>query len=299
MRNKKALTGKKILVTGGCGFVGSVLVKRLKDEEAKVIVLDAKTGGDLRNWETLASLNDCENLDLVYHLAALSYVPYSWEHPREVYETNVIGTLNILEFCRQKRAKQMVFISSYVYGQPKYLPVDEAHPVEPAAPYNWSKHIAEGLCQAYAAGFGIKCVILRPFNVYGIGQNPRFLIPTIIDQAVLRSEIVLDDPRPKRDLLYLDDMVEALVAAGRYVPKTFEVFNIGYGRSFSIEEIVIEIARIAGKKIEIKFRNRKRKGEILDVVADISKAKQILKWQPEVSLAEGLKRICAEVSAKR
>lgn len=291
MSDNKAFHNKTILVTGGGGFVGKALVQRLKQEGTSVILWDAKQKIDVCNWKQIARLNKRKTIDVVYHLAAASFVPYSWDHPREINEINIIGTLNMLEFCRRRNVGKFVFISSYVYGRPTYLPIDENHLVEPANPYTWSKHVGENLCMEYAKNFGVKSVIIRPFNIFGEGQSPQFLIPSIIWQIRNTKAVVLDDPRPKRDFLYLSDMIEALVAAGQYNPRTIEIFNIGFGRSFSVRKIARLITKTIGEKIQVRYRNKARKGEILDIIADITKAEQSLGWQPQVSLEEGLGRM--------
>ena len=291
MLDNKSFRNKTVLITGGSGFVGKALVQRLKYDGAKVIVLDTKQKIDVCNWKQIAHLNKRKTIDVVYHLAAVSFVPYSWDHPREVNEINIIGTLNMLEFCRRRNIRKFVFISSYVYGRPTYLPIDESHPVKPENPYAWSKYVGESLCAEYAKNFGVKSVILRPFNIFGKGHAPQFLIPSIIRQIRNTKAVVLDDPRPKRDFLYISDMIEALVAAGQYNPRTTEIFNIGFGRSFSVREIVQLITKTVGKKIQVRYRNKARKGEVLDVVANIKKAKQVISWQPQVGLEEGLGKI--------
>lgn len=299
MKETQPFKNKTVLVTGGRGFIGSSLLNRLEREGTKVVSIDSKAGLDVCDLKQLSDTAKGHHIDLVYHLAALSYVPYAWEHPHEVYQKNITGTLNVLELCRQQDIQKTVQISSYVYGKPEYLPVDEDHPIHPASPYNWSKFIGEKLCEAYSRDFGVRCVVLRPFNIYGIGQNPDFLIPTIIDQVSKSNEVVLADLRPKRDYLYLDDMIDALITAGNYTPTGIDFFNIGYGKSYSVEEIVGEIGRIAGKKVTIKCLDQQRKGEVLDVVADISKAERILKWRPQIDLSAGLSMLWEAESVKQ
>ncbi|MFA4905567.1 MAG: NAD-dependent epimerase/dehydratase family protein [Candidatus Margulisiibacteriota bacterium] len=296
MNKKSSLFNRKnVVVTGGEGFIGRSLVSRLESNGARVVSVDEKNGFDVCKWDKLNSLKDMHMVECLYHLAAVSFVPYAWKNPRSTYNANILSTLNILDLCRTRRIKKLVLMSSYVYGQPKYLSIDEAHSVSPANPYMWSKYICENLCRAYAQDFGLKVVILRPFNVYGNGQRDDFLIPSIIKQARTSNEVVVNDIRPKRDFLYIDDMVEALLAAGNYDVKSLEIFNIGYGKSWSVKEIVEHVAEAAGKKIKLVSKNIKRKGEILDLVADISKAEKSLRWRPKIGLNEGIKRIWKEV----
>ena len=283
------LNGKRILVTGSSGFVGRNLVEELKRHNVEVITLTDPAGhrSDIRDWQTVKEI---ENIDMVYHLAAKTYVPFSFENPGETYAVNVLGTLNILELCRLRNVEKIVFVSSYVYGQPRYLPIDEKHPVQPTNPYMGSKVLGEELCRAYNTDFGVKCIILRPFNVYGVGQSGDLLIPTIISQ-LQAGKIELKDPAPKRDFVYVSDLISALIEAGKF-DGNFEIFNIGYGTSYSVKEIVDKIVQLYGKEVKMNYENERRKSEIMDVVADIGKAKEKLGWKPKINLNEGLKR-CA------
>lgn len=284
------LKGKRILVTGSSGFIGKNLVEELKRYNVKIMTLTDPEGHriDVRDWQKIQEITD---RDFVYHLAAKTYVPFSFENPREVYEVNVLGTLNVLELCRLRDVKKIVFVSSYVYGQPRYLPIDEKHPVQPTNPYMRSKVLGEELCRAYNNDFGLKCIILRPFNVYGEGQSSDLLIPTIISQ-LRAGKVELKDPEPKRDFIYISDLISALIEAGKF-DSDFEIFNIGYGKSYSVKEIVEKIVQLYGKEVKIKYKNDRRKNEVMDVVADIRKARANLGWEPKVSFEEGLRR-CIE-----
>ena len=274
----------KIAVTGSSGFAGSHLVKRLKSLNQDVISIDIKKGIDITDWQQLESV---EHFDILFHLAAKSYVPDSYKEPRSFFYTNIIGTLNALELCRLYEAR-MIFISSYLYGSPQYLPIDEKHPVSAFNPYAQSKMICEQLCQSYNRDFKLPAVIIRPFNLYGPGQDSNFLIPTIMNQAKI-GEIILNDPAPKRDFLYIDDFIDLLVKLIDYQDRSCQIFNAGSSKSFSVRETVEIICRLINKKIKIKFTNNKRPAEIADTVADISKAKELLGWQPKISFDEGLK----------
>lgn len=281
------LSGKRILVTGSSGFVGRNLVEELKGHNVEVVTLTDSEGhrSDIRDWQTVKEI---ENIDIVYHLAAKTYVPFSFENPREVYEVNLLGTLNILELCRLREVEKMVFVSSYVYGQPRYLPINEKHPVQPTNPYMRSKVLGEELCSAYNNDFGLKCIILRPFNVYGVGQSGDLLIPTIISQ-LQAGKIELKDSKPKRDYIFVSDLIDALIEAGK-LNGNFEIFNIGCGKSYSVKEIVDKIIQLYGKNAKINYENERRKNEIMDVIADIRKARAMLGWKPKVNIEVGLRR---------
>lgn len=282
------LNGKRILVTGSNGFVGRHLVEELKRQDVEVVTLTDQNGNriDVRDWQKIKEIDD---IDMVYHLAAVTYVPISFENPKETYDVNVLGTLNILELCRLRDVEKIIFLSSYVYGQPQYLPIDEKHLLQPTNPYARSKVLGENLCKAYYEDYSLKCVILRPFNIYGKGQLDNFLIPFILKQLV-KGKIELNDPEPKRDFIYISDVIDAYIKAGEF-DKDFEIFNIGYGKSYSVKEIVNKLIKIHGKDVKVHYKDERRKSEIMDTIADIKKAKVNLFWKPKISIDEGLKAI--------
>jgi UDP-glucose 4-epimerase len=278
-----------IAVTGSSGFIGTHLVNKLKELNNNIIKLDRSNGVDLTNWEKVQFIN---KFDLLFHLAAKSYVPDSYNYPREYYDTNILTTLNALELCRIHQAK-MIFISSYVYGVPKYLPIDEEHPITAFNPYAQTKIIGEQICQGYSRDFGLKVIVLRPFNIYGVGQNSNFIIPTIINQ-VKSGKIKLNDPNPKRDMIYIDDVIELFLKVINYDSK-YDVFNIGSGKSYSIKEITDIICGIYNENITVEYFDLKRKIEVMETRADITKAKKLLGWSPKIDIEQGLKRIIDKI----
>jgi len=279
----------KIVVTGSSGFIGNHFVKKLKELNIDVISLDIKNKIDITDWK---QVHDLEKFDFLFHLAAKTYVPDSYKYPRDFYYTNIVGTVNALELCRIRKAK-MVYISSYLYGNPKYLPIDEKHPILAFNPYAKSKLICEELCKGYNREFNLEVTVLRPFNIYGPGQNRNFLIPNIISQAI-SGNILLKDPTPRRDFIYINDLIDAFLKAIEYNKNSFEIFNLGYGKSYSVKEIAESIARYLDINIEINYSREKRKNEIVNTVADISKAKKLLNWAPKVEIEEGLKHCIME-----
>jgi UDP-glucose 4-epimerase len=281
------MSQKRILVTGSNGFIGRNLVEELKKCTTDVVALTYPNGNriDIRDWKRIKEMED---IHMVYHLAAITQVPFSFENPREVYAVNVLGTLNILELCRLHDIKKIVFASSYVYGQPRYLPIDEKHPVQPTNPYARSKVMGEDLCKAYYEDYGLKCIILRAFNIYGEDQSENFLIPSILKQLV-KDEIELNNPEPKRDFIYIKDAISAYVKAGEYDGSGFEIFNIGSGRSYSVDEIVRKLIDSSGRNVAVTYQNKRRKNEIMNTISDYRKAKEKLCWEASVSIDEGLK----------
>ena len=275
----------RIAITGSQGFIGHHLKEKLRSLGLTVLTLDLQNGKDITCWERI---KDTGKFDTLFHLAAKTFVPDSFDYPRQFYETNVKGLLNILELCRKKKAR-LIFISSYVYGIPEYFPIDETHPLKASNPYMHSKIMGEFLCRSFHQHYGIPIIIIRPSNIYGKGQKRKFLIPSILDQAK-RGQIVLDDPKPRRDFLYVSDLVEALVRLIE-IDGVFEIFNIGSGRSYSIRTIARKINTLMKMEVPISFSMKTRPHEIQDTVYDIEKARKKLGWSPRISLDEGLKSL--------
>lgn len=275
-----------VMVTGAEGFIGSHLIKALRhDESLKIIPVDHKLGHELLKKESLDSL---PNADIIIHLAAKMSITSAWNDPYPVYNMNINATLNMLEFARKRKVEKFIYPSSFIYGSPQYLPVDEKHPVSANNPYTRSKLIGEQLCRSYSEDYNIPTVILRIFNVYGPGLSSFFLIPTIINQLATRK-IVLKDPTPRRDYIYISDVISAFQQA-MYLPVSgLEVFNLGYGASYRVSEVVNLIMKISGIKCDVVYSIEQRKNEIPDIVADIMKARKQLKWAPKVSLEDGLR----------
>lgn len=274
----------KIAITGNKGFIGSHLQPLLEEQGHEIIEIDIATGYDITRWE---SVENIPAFDTLIHLAARIFVPDSFSFPYEFHNTNVTGTLNALELCRRRGAK-MVFISSYLYGNPDYIPIDEKHPVNSFNPYSHTKIIGESLCKGYFEYFKVPVIILRPFNTYGPRQNPSFLIPSIVAQAKT-GQITLDDPKPRRDLIYISDLVEAISQALQYKEFGYEIFNIGYGNSLSVREIADSIVEMTGREISVTYTGHVRPGEIADTVSDITKARELLAWEPKISFREGMR----------
>lgn len=279
------MRNQRVMVTGAQGFIGSHLIKALRlDESLKIIPVDHKLGHELLSKESLDSL---PNVDVIIHLAAKMSLTSAWDNPYSVYNMNLNGTLNMLEFARQRGVQKFIYPSSYVYGAPQYLPVDEKHPLNANSPYTRSKLLGEQLCRSYSEDFNIPTVILRVFNIYGPGLSGIFLIPTIISQ--LRSrKIILKDPAPKRDYIYISDVVSAFIKAVDLPVSIHDVFNIGYGVSYPVSEVVNLILKLSGVHCEVVYSIEQRKKEIPDIVANRLKAKQVLNWEPKVSLEDGL-----------
>jgi nucleoside-diphosphate-sugar epimerase len=278
---------KKVLITGATGFIGRALVSKLKDLGEEVLPV-CSSEGRIQNPQTLLKFSDFP-IKHIFHLAAKTYIPQAWEHPWELYETNVMGTLGVLELCKTKKIP-LTFVSAYVYGIQEKLPITELSTPKPNNPYASSKILAENLCKFYADTYNIQTAVIRPFNVYGIGQKEHFLIPHLIKQALTSAEIVVNDLIPTRDFIYLDDLVEALILTMNTIDN-FEIYNIGSGESFSIRQVIDQIQLLAGTSKLVRCENKPRINEILETLADTSKAQKKLNWTPSVNFSEGIKRV--------
>jgi nucleoside-diphosphate-sugar epimerase len=277
----------KILVTGFSGFIGKYLLERLSLTNHELILLDITNGFDICDWEQVKHI---EGLDLIVHLANLSFVPASYEQPKKFYESNYLSTLNMLELCRVNNAK-LIFFSSYVYGHPHYQPIDENHPIQAFNPYAQTKVICESLCEGYNRDFKVPITIFRPFNIYGKGQNLNFLIPSIIQQAN-NGSIVIKDDRPKRDYIHVEDIVEAVMATiESNNTSLLKIYNLGTGVSYSVKEIVDMVKGLFTSEIEYLCTNESRLNDVMDTIADISKIKMELNWEPKISILDGLRKM--------
>ena len=275
-----------IAITGSSGFVGKNILSLLEKEPFHIIELDLQNGFDLTDWNQCAKLS---GIDVVVHLAARSFVPDSFKFPREFYTMNLVSTINALELARINKAK-FIFFSSYLYGEPQYLPVDENHPIVPHNPYAQSKLAGEKICEGYYRDFQTPITIFRPFNIFGPGQNSSFLLPTIAEQ-IKSGKLVLKDPRPRRDFIHVLDVAGAVLAAIKTEITGLNVFNLGSGKSHSVEEVVNFLTESYNKTVEVIYTNEYRQGEVMDTVADITKVCSLLGWKPAIGLKKGLKTL--------
>jgi nucleoside-diphosphate-sugar epimerase len=280
----------KILVTGGSGFIGKHLIKKIRSSQHEVIGVNSLAGdvADKNTWSNF------EPADVLVHLASNTFVPDSWKDPNTFLQTNFHGTVCALDYCRQHDAK-LVYLSSYLYGNPSMLPIPESAPLVAMNPYALSKKLAEEVCKFYADIYGVKIIILRPFNVYGSGQSDRFLIPSLINQVRSKNTISVQDLEPRRDFIYIDDLVDAIIKAME-IQLDFDIFNIGSGVSYSVAELIEIIQKIHGTSAGVKVDGERRIGEVMDTQADITKAFDVLGWSPKYSLHSGLEKMLVTAS---
>lgn len=277
---------KNILITGSRGFIGKALFQKIQSQFPGYSLF----GFDIDDGDLAFVKPSYNNIDHVIHLAARTFIPDSWKEPYDFYRTNVMGTNNILEYCRELNAT-LTYISAYVYGEPETLPIAETHPIKPNSPYMHSKVLSESLCKFYSEHYNLNITVLRPFNLYGPNQSGTFLIPHIIRQLLNNglNKITVKDLHPRRDFLYIDDILDAIILSMNHTKK-IEFYNVGYGESFSVMEIIRFLMEITGLSKEILSEKEIRKNEIQDVVADIHKIKDNLGWAPKTSIKEGLKK---------
>ena len=275
----------KILVTGSSGFIGSKLLSKLRLGAEEVLGISSAFGDitDKAIWD------DIPPQDVVIHLAGLTFVPNSWKDPVEYFRVNTHGTIQALEYCRKHNAR-FIFFSSYLYGNPDKLPILESADLNSLNPYALSKKLAEDICKFYSENFGVKVLIFRPFNIYGPDQPDTFLIPSVITQTRKTPNIQVKDLEPRRDYIYIDDVVDAIIKGLDYKGE-FDIFNLGTGISYSVAQLIDIIQHTMDSNLMVTSSNEKRQSEIMDTIADISKAKRILKWEPLCSLYEGISKI--------
>ncbi|MDB4794721.1 SDR family NAD(P)-dependent oxidoreductase [bacterium] len=311
MRLKK----KRVLVTGGSGFIGSHLIQRLLAEGASVRMLSHyRSHPGLHNLEFLSSeeraavevirgdirdpfqVHSCvKDCDIVFHLASLIGIPYSYEAPSSYVQTNIQGALNVLEACRTEQTPRLVHTStSECYGTASYTPIDEKHPLQGQSPYSATKIAADKLVESYYLSFEVKTVTVRPFNTFGPRQSARAVIPTIISQLLAGvSSLKLGDLSPVRDLTYVSDTVNGFICAAIAPDVEGELVNLGNSKGISIGDLAALLMKVTGIGVPVvsdEQRVRPEKSEVFELICNNEKAAQMINWHPQVSLEEGLVR---------
>jgi len=303
-----------ILVTGAGGFIGSHLVEKLIENGSKVrafVRYNSRNDpgllklvpeevlaqveiipGDLRDLPAVQAA--MSGVDLVYHLGALIAIPYSYLHPMEVVETNVMGTLNVLQAARQNGVTRLIHTStSEVYGTAQQVPIGESHPLQGQSPYSASKIGADKLAESFYRSFELPVVTLRPFNTYGPRQSARAVIPTIVTQALSQRVIRLGNLDARRDLTFISDTVDGFLRAAQAPDVEGKTINLGTGREVSIGDLAGKIIELVDLPVKVEIdpeRLRPEKSEVQRLLADNQLAFQHLGWKPRVELTDGLKK---------
>ncbi len=249
--------------------------------------------GDIRDPEHVMATT--EGVDVVLHLAALIAIPFSYVAPRSYVETNVIGTLNVLEAVRRHGTPRMVNTStSEVYGTPEQVPITESHPLRGQSPYSATKISADKMCESYALSFETPVVTLRPFNTFGPRQSMRAVIPTVLSQLIAGAgELRLGDLSPKRDFTFVTDTADGFVRAAVADLEPGATIQLGTGRTVSVAEVVELCKKVTDNDAEViteQARIRPEGSEVQILLSDPSRAHEVLGWAPTVSLEEGLAR---------
>lgn len=278
----------RVLVTGHTGFIGRTFTRALDDAGVSWIGASLSTGFNLENVDSLDELPD---VDWVVHLAGIAGVRRSWNEPALFHSVNIGTALTALEATRKRKAR-FLYVSSYMYGIPEYVPVDERHALAWNNPYSASKRMVEMLCQTYKDNFGMPIVILRPFNLFGPQQSTEFLVPYVVHQALNSDTITVDDLAPRRDYLWVGDMARALQAVVTHHNAPNGVYNVGSGHSVSVGDVVDAVVKVCGNR-KVVCREDARQNEIPDCVCDNRLFSQAFGWQPTVSVPEGIRMLAA------
>jgi nucleoside-diphosphate-sugar epimerase len=275
-----------IIVTGHTGFIGNALTSVLADRGMTYRGLSRRTGEDL---ERVGAMSELEPASWVIHLAGRVDVPSSWEDPAAFYRANMASALAVAEYAR-RTGSNVLMLSSYLYGSPIWLPIDETHPVQPSNPYARSKAVAEEILTGYAQDFGLPVVIFRVFNLYGPGQPTSQLISHILVQAMESDTISVRDLSPKRDYLWIDDLVSAILKVVEETTEGCHIYNVGSGVSHSVGDIIDCVTSISGRR-KIICSDQARPNEIPDCYSDSRKLTEHYNWRPTVSLEAGIARL--------
>ncbi len=316
------LAGATALVTGAGGFIGSHLVEALVSAGARVTAMihyDARS--DCANLDLLpAPVREAIDVisgniedpffvssavagkEVVFHLAALIAIPYSYIAPASFIRTNVEGTLNVLEACRTHKPRRLIHTStSETYGTAQYTPIDERHPLQGQSPYAASKIGADKLAESYHLSFDVPVTTIRPFNTYGPRQSARAVIPTIVSQALSLPEIRIGALTPLRDLTFVRDTVAGFLAAASTDACVGQVVNVGNGSAISIGDLAALVLRVVGVDkplVEDRQRLRPEKSEVRTLLCDAQKFRSLSGWAPQVGLESGLAEVVSFVRSQ-
>ena len=314
LKNPMELLRKKVLVTGASGFIGSHLVEELVKSGAEVrafIHYNSRSDygnlkfideeirkeitilfGDIR--DSFAIKTSVKSMDVIFHLAALIGIPYSYFAPQSYVDTNIQGTLNILQASLEEEVEKVIHTStSEVYGTARYVPIDENHPLNAQSPYAATKIAADKLAESYYLSFGLPVATIRPFNTFGPRQSARAVIPTILTQLIAGGESIrIGSLSPVRDFNYVKDITRGFIAIAESDGTVGKVTNVGSGSGITVGEILERCFDLTGRRPEVTCdddRVRPANSEVMELVCDNTKARKVTGWTPKYSLRDGLK----------
>jgi dTDP-glucose 4,6-dehydratase len=298
---------KKVLLTGGAGFIGSSLVRELLDKKYRVTVLDnLSTGlkenlpkssqlklieGDIRDFNFVSKM--VQHNPYVIHLAAQAFIPFSYQMPLQVAEVNAIGSINVLKACKDRKVKRLVHISSSeVYGSAQYIPMDEKHPLQPYNTYSVAKTAADLWAQTFYWEHNLPVVILRPFNTFGPRESLPYFIPEMIRQCLKEPIIFVGNLNTSRDFTYVEDTAKAIVYALETEKIEGEIINIGTGKTHKMKEILTLIKQETGvqEKRVMLDESRLRPKDVEILITSNKKARKVLGWKPKTTFKEGIRK---------
>jgi NAD dependent epimerase/dehydratase len=311
---------QSVLITGAGGFVGSHLTERLIDHGAHVrafVKYNSRNDwglldlippqtlekidiipGDLKDPDALRDA--AEGVDIIFHLGSIIAIPYSYLHPREVIETNVVGTLNVLMAGKDRDVGRIIHTStSEVYGTAQYVPIDEHHPLQGQSPYSASKIAADKIVESFYRTYSVPVTTIRPFNTYGPRQSARAVIPTIITQVLSGHDVRLGALHPTRDFTYVSDLTRAFMSIAESDTALGDVINIGSNFEISIGDLARKVIHLCNRDVSIvddTARLRPEKSEVERLWCNNQKAKTVLDWSPSVPLDQGLKETIAWIA---
>jgi nucleoside-diphosphate-sugar epimerase len=280
----------RIGITGERGFVGKAVAGRLSECKYDVVPLGDWTYQWNSDGAGEIAADAPGNLDWVLHMGARTSIAAAWDNPFGAYSNNLGSTLAALEIARKSGAS-FLFMSSYVYGVPQYLPLDEEHPIYAINPYMGSKLLGEELCRQWSQLYGKPLVVLRAFNIYGDSLHPGRLISDLIRQARKKERLEIEDAEPKRDYLYVNDFAELMQKIVETKPVPSGVYNVGTGESHANGDVAEMVRDLLDDRRPVKIRKRRRLNDVLDCTADVSKVQAIFGWQPRYTLRHGLTEI--------
>lgn len=305
-----SFAGKRVLLTGAGGFIGSHIADLLVEGDADAVAFFHYNGRNetglispatLSNVEPVfgnlsdatAVANAVKGCDAVIHIAASISIPYSYQNPREVFDVNAIGTMNVLQACVEAGVDRVVVTStSEVYGSADILPITETHPLKPQSPYAGSKVASDAMARSYYCSYGLPVIIARPFNTYGPRQSDRAIIPTIIKQAIWRDKIVVGALSPLRDFVFVKDTAQGFLECMMAGPEVNgEVIQFATNESWSVQQVIDIVQDILGTGAPIEtseFRKRPNMSEVTHLLGTNEKAHKLLGWHPNVSFRDGL-----------